>query len=92
MSDEYSQEPRPEPPPPIEIPFDRLSEDVLVGVIDNFISREGTDYGVHEVSYETKVAQVRRQIEKGEVKIVYEPASETVTLVTRQEWQRISKS
>lgn len=92
MSDEYSQEPQQTPPPPIEIPFDRLSAETLNGVIDNFISREGTDYGAQEVSHETKVTQIRRQIEKGEVKIVFEPASETVTLVTRQDWRRISKS
>ena len=75
--------------PPIEIPLDTLSPDALAGVIDNFIQREGTDYGAHETEYETKVKHVRRQLEKGDVKIVFDPESESVTLLTKRDWQKL---
>lgn len=77
--------------PPLEVPVESLSEDALNGVIDNFIQREGTDYGVSEIAYETKMQQVRRQIAKGDVKIVFDPNTESVTLMTKQEWSRFQR-
>jgi uncharacterized protein YheU (UPF0270 family) len=75
------------PQPPVAIPLDALSEAAVAGVIDAFVLREGTDYGAHEVAHETKVAQLRRQLERGDVVIAYDPSSASVTLVTRREWE-----
>jgi uncharacterized protein len=86
MSDDH------QPAPPVEVPPEALSEDALLGVIENFILREGTDYGLNEVSHETKVRQIRTQIEKGDVKIVFDPSTETVHLLTKKEWQLASSS
>jgi uncharacterized protein len=76
---------------PIEVPPGSLSEEALHGVIDNFIQREGTDYGAAEASYNTKIEQIRKQIEKGDVKIVFDPATESVTLLTKREWAKYSQ-
>ena len=43
--------------------------------------REGTDYGEREHSLEQKVAQVRAQLERGQARILFDPESNTVTLV-----------
>lgn len=75
--------------PPVEIPYESLSEDALKGVIDNFVQREGTDYGSDEVHYETKIRQVQRQIEKGDVVIVFDPSSESVHLLAKTELRKI---
>ena len=72
------------------IPPQSLSADALHGLIDEFITREGTDYGWDEVPLATKVEQVRRQIEKGDVVIVFDSASETVSLLTRRDAQSLS--
>ena len=69
---------------PVEVPADALSAEVLRAVIEEFITREGTDYGVEEVDLETKVAQVRAQLRRREAVIVWDPASESVTLVSRR--------
>jgi uncharacterized protein YheU (UPF0270 family) len=74
--------------PPIEVPLDALSSEALTGVIDNFIQREGTDYGAHEVEYSVKVQQVMRQLHKGDIKIAFDPESESVSLVTLAQWKR----
>jgi uncharacterized protein YheU (UPF0270 family) len=79
-----------EPQPPVEIKAEALSAEALLGVIDNFVMREGTDYGSVEYSYDTKVESVKKQIMKGDVKIVFDPDSESVTLMTKREWQKIS--
>jgi uncharacterized protein len=76
--------------PPLEIPAEALSAEALLGVIDNFIQREGTDYGLNEISYDSKIDQVKRQIAKGKVKIVFDPNIESVSLMTELEWKRHS--
>lgn len=78
--------------PPIQVPFAQLSEDAQNGVIDDFITREGTDYGKNEVSLETKRTQIRRQIESGRVQLVFDPGLESVTLITDAEWKKVSRS
>jgi uncharacterized protein len=50
-------------------------------VIESFVLREGTDYGEREHSLEQKVAQVRTQLERGRARILFDPESNTVTLV-----------
>lgn len=74
--------------PSIEVPAGVLSDDALKGVIEEFILRYGTDYGVQEVSHETKIEQVRRQIAKGDIKIVFDPNIESVTLMTARDWAK----
>lgn len=80
------------PAPPLQVPSEVLSPEALDGIIDNFILREGTDYGAEEVARSTKIERVRRQIEKGDVKIVYDPNTESVTLMTEIQWRKISQT
>lgn len=85
-----SQEQKPPVELPIEIPVEQLSSDALYGIIENFVLREGTDYGPSEISLEKKITQIHRQIEKGEVKIVFDQTAETVSLLTASEFKRFS--
>lgn len=66
------------------IPFDRLSSAAQRGVIEEFVTREGTDYGHDEVSLKDKVDAVRRQIERGEVVVVFDAKTERVNLLPRR--------
>ena len=68
-------------PEPVEVPYTELSEDVLHAVAESFVLREGTDYGEKEYSLEDKVARILIQLKKREAKIVYDPGSESVTIV-----------
>ncbi len=67
----------------IEIPPGQLSEEVLQAVIEEFITREGTDYGLQDYSLEQKVLQVKRQLGSGRVVIAYDPVSESCTLLAK---------
>ena len=67
----------------MEIPPDALSAAALRGIIEEFITREGTEYGASEVPLETKVAQVIAQIRRGEVIIDFDPFTETVDIRSR---------
>jgi uncharacterized protein YheU (UPF0270 family) len=70
--------------PPVVIPHTELSADALNGVIESFVLREGTDYGERDVSFETKVAQVLRQLERREAEIVFDPNTESIDIVVRK--------
>ena len=72
----------------IEIPYQRLGEDILQAIIEEFILREGTDYGVREADFADKVAQVHKQLASGEVVITFDPKTENCTLLTRHQFQR----
>ena len=65
----------------VDIPFTSLSSEALEGVIDDFILREGTDYGSSEVSLERKRTDILSQLKSGRAKVVFEAESESITLV-----------
>ncbi len=77
------QDPR-ERPEPVAVPYTELSAEALQGVIDNFILREGTDYGDRTFSHEQKAAQVLRQLQRGEARILFDPLDSSVTIVAVQ--------
>ncbi|MGH8198946.1 MAG: YheU family protein [Steroidobacteraceae bacterium] len=66
---------------PLVIPHAELSAEALRGVIESYVLREGTDYGAREYSLEEKVAHVRAQLERGQARILFDPESNTVTLL-----------
>ncbi len=62
------------------IPFDKLSPEALNGVIQEFISRNGTDYGEIEASAEKKFRQVKQKLEKGLAVLLYDDELETTNI------------
>lgn len=78
-------------PSPILIDVQDLSPSALDGIIESFIQREGTDYGLNEISPEKKFENLKKQVLKGEVLIVFDPESESVTLIGKQEARGLKK-
>lgn len=73
----------------VEVPWRQLSADALHGVIEEFVTREGTEYGASDVDLATKVAQVQRQLERAEVLVFFDTALSTCHLVHRDEVKRL---
>lgn len=69
------------------IPYQSISSDVLRAIIEEYISREGTDYGEHELSLEQKVQSLLPQIRAGEVLIVFDEMTESVQLLAKQDYR-----
>jgi hypothetical protein len=65
----------------IDVPPSALPREVLRALVEEFVTRDGTDYGAVERNLDAKVADVLRQLDRGEVRIVFDPESETTTLV-----------
>lgn len=67
--------------PGTEVSLDQLSPEALRGLVEEFVTRDGTDYGTVERSLEEKIARVLAQLRAGEVRIVFDPGTETANLV-----------
>ena len=68
----------------VEVPHAQLSPEVLRRLVEEFVTRDGTDYGAIERTLEEKVAAVLRQLEAGEVAIVVDAEQETIDIVARR--------
>jgi uncharacterized protein YheU (UPF0270 family) len=62
------------------IPVNKLSAIALKGVIEEFISRGGTDYGAVESSLETKFKQVKYKLKDGLAVLVFDDETETTNI------------
>jgi uncharacterized protein YheU (UPF0270 family) len=62
------------------IPVNRLSPEALQGVIEEFVSRDGTDYGEIEVSRETKFRHVKYKLETGLAILIFDDETETTNI------------
>jgi uncharacterized protein YheU (UPF0270 family) len=69
----------------IEISADALSPEALRGLVEEFVTRDGTDYGAVERSLEEKIAEVLAQLRCGEARVVYDPESESANIVVAQD-------
>lgn len=65
----------------VKIPYDQLSTEALQGVVEEFVTRDGTDYGEVEMPLETKIAQVMAQIRSGKAVIVFDQETESCTIL-----------
>jgi hypothetical protein len=63
------------------IPVNKLSAKALRGVINEFISRDGTDYGEMEVSWETKFRYVKDKLKNGSAVLIYDDETETTNIL-----------
>ncbi len=65
----------------MDIPYAEISEEALKTIIQEYITREGTEYGVEEYSLEQKIEQIKQQLLKGEIKINFDGETQTCNLV-----------
>ena len=65
----------------MKIPYTELSREALLGVIDAFILREGTDYGHEEITIDQKRSRVLSMLQSGEAEIVFYQESDHIDIV-----------
>jgi uncharacterized protein YheU (UPF0270 family) len=69
------------------IPWQELEAETLENLIETFVLREGTDYGEQERSLLQKVADVRRQLERGDVVLVWSELHESINIMPKGEFR-----
>lgn len=65
----------------VKIPYDQLSLKALHGVVEEFVTRDGTDYGEVEVPLGSKIAQVLAQLRSGKAIIVFDQETDSATIL-----------
>ncbi|WP_428772671.1 YheU family protein [Vibrio sp.] len=66
------------------VPWQEISPEALDNLIREFVLREGTDYGVEEVTLEDKILHVKAQLERGEAVVVYSELHQSVDIQLRR--------
>lgn len=64
----------------MHIRWQDLKPETLQAVIEEFVSRDGTDYGAREVPFDSKVEQIYRLLESGKVGVVFDVETQTCDL------------
>jgi uncharacterized protein YheU (UPF0270 family) len=80
------------PPGHVEVPIGSLSAEALQRIVDDLVTRDGTDYGAVEKTREQKAAALLRLLERGEARLVFDPATESISVLTQQELARLPPS
>lgn len=65
----------------IDVPHQQIDPETLRRMIQEFVSRDGADWGDSGCSLDNKVEQVHQQLLKKQVKIVFDLRSQTVNIV-----------
>ena len=65
----------------VRVPTERLAPDTLEALLEEFASRDGTDYGERETPLNVRVAQLRTQMEHGDIALLYDLDSESWDLL-----------
>lgn len=74
------------------VPAQRLQADVLQALLEEYASRDGTDYGERERTLEEKVAQLLRQLHTNDLQILYDVDSEQWDLLPRVQAEQLLNS
>lgn len=76
----------------VRVPLQRLQGDVLQALLEEFATRDGTDYGERESPLDDKVGRLRQQLQSEDLQILYDVASEQWDLVPRAQAEQLLNS
>jgi len=68
----------------MKIPYEKLSPEALRGLIEEFVTRPGTDTGYTKKTLEQNVDMVKRQLKRGEAFVVYDEATRSANIVPKE--------
>jgi uncharacterized protein len=65
----------------LDIPYQQIDPETLRRMIQEFVSRDGADWGDVGCTLEDKVNQVLQQLQHKQVKVVFDLRSQTANIV-----------
>jgi uncharacterized protein YheU (UPF0270 family) len=66
----------------VEVPYEQLEPEALQNLIQEFVTRDGNDWGEAGGALEHKVAQVMQQLRNRKAKVVFDLKAQTANIVT----------
>ena len=73
------------------IPHEKLAADTLQALLEEFVTRDGTDYGEQEVGLDQKVLQVLQQLRRGDVVIFFDGETQSISVLSRDDVRRFEQ-
>ena len=73
------------------VPYEKLSPEALRGLIEEFVTRPGTDTGYTEGSLEENVEMVMMQLKLGDVLVVYDATMQTANIIPKDKLREVKK-
>lgn len=77
---------------PIIVPWKDLPPETLHNLIEEFVTRDGTDYGDTETPTATKVDQVRGQLKNEQAFVVFDEVTETVSVLSKEQLRELENT
>jgi uncharacterized protein YheU (UPF0270 family) len=65
----------------IEVPWTDLAPETLRNLAEEFVTRDGTDYGATEKTLDDKVRGLMAQLRSGDARIYFESESGSINIV-----------
>ncbi|MEK7703855.1 MAG: YheU family protein, partial [Myxococcota bacterium] len=56
----------------MQVPINALSPQALTALVEEYVTRDGTDYGAHERTLQDKKDAVLAQLQSGEAVVVFD--------------------
>ncbi len=72
------------------IPFQELSTEALQALMEDFVTRDGTDYGQIEMSMQEKSEYLLTRLKRGDLLISYNAELQSCGLVTKEALRKSS--
>jgi uncharacterized protein len=76
----------------VAVPLNRLQDEVLQALLEEFATRDGTDYGERELNLDEKVERLQHQLRAGDLHILFDVDSEEWDLVPRAQAELLLNS
>ena len=73
----------------VVVPHEGLLPETLHQLIEAFVLRNGTDYGEREATLDLRVSQIKQQLDRGDVKIVFDLSSDSCSIVPARDVKRL---
>lgn len=67
----------------IQVPYQNINPQTLEQLIEDVVTRDGTDYGAEEMSLADKKNQVIFHLQKGLAVVVFDNTTQTVAIVNK---------
>lgn len=73
------------------IPWQSLEADTLQNLLEEFVTRDGTDYGEQELELDRKVEQLRHKLHTGEAVLLFTESTGQCNIVPRERLPELNR-
>ena len=68
----------------VRVPWERIPESQQRAIVESVVLREGTDYGLNERSFESKVKALMEMLRRGDTILTYDPTLDSFNVVPKE--------